>query len=53
MTFQPDGSGTYLTYTADFDFKGVTRFVAPLLVRAFTRLGDDAEKGMREALDRL
>jgi carbon monoxide dehydrogenase subunit G len=45
--------GTRVTYTADFDFKGLTRFVGPLLAPAFKRLGDEAEKGMREALLRL
>lgn len=53
MTFRPDGDGTYVTYTADFTFKGLLRFVAPLLTPAFTKLGDAAEKGMREAFDTL
>jgi carbon monoxide dehydrogenase subunit G len=45
--------GTRVTYTADFAFKGLTRFVAPLLAPALKKLGDEAEKGMREALLRL
>ena len=45
--------GTRVTYTADFEFKGLTRFVAPLLAPALKKLGDAAEKGMREALLRL
>ena len=53
MEFSGDGSSTTVTYTADFDFKGVTRFVAPLLAPAFTKLGNEAERGMREALNRL
>jgi uncharacterized protein YndB with AHSA1/START domain len=47
------GEGTTVTYRADFEFKGVARFVAPLLAPAFKKLGDEAEQGMREALGRL
>ena len=53
MTFRETGGETEVTYTADFTFKGVARFVAPLLKRAFTRLGDEAEAGMAAALGRL
>ena len=42
-----------MTYTADFTFKGITRFVAPLMKPAFTRLGNEAEAGMAAALERL
>jgi uncharacterized protein YndB with AHSA1/START domain len=45
--------GTRVTYTAEFEFKGLSRFVAPLLAPALKKLGDDAERGMREALLRL
>jgi carbon monoxide dehydrogenase subunit G len=53
MTFAPQGQGTQVTYHADFEFKGVARFVAPLLAPALRKLGDEAEQGMREALQRL
>jgi len=53
MTFREKGSATDVTYTADFTFKGVTRFVAPLMKPAFTRLGNDAEAGLAPALERL
>lgn len=53
MTFRTSGSGTEVTYTADFTFKGLTRFLAPLLKPALNRLGDRAEVGMRDALGRL
>ena len=53
MTFRTSGSGTEVTYTADFTFKGLTRFLAPLLKPALNRLGDRAEAGMRDALARL
>ncbi|EWT02472.1 polyketide cyclase [Intrasporangium oryzae NRRL B-24470] len=45
--------GTTVTYHAAFELKGIARFVAPLLSPAFQRLGDEAEKGLREALTRL
>ena len=53
MTFRTSGRGTEVTYTADFTFKGLTRFLAPLLKPAVNRLGDRAEAGMRDALARL
>jgi carbon monoxide dehydrogenase subunit G len=45
--------GSKVTYTADFDFKGAGKLIAPLLAPALKKLGDDAEKGLREALGRL
>jgi uncharacterized protein YndB with AHSA1/START domain len=58
MTFREVGSvpavaQTEVTYTADFTFRGITRFIAPLMKPAFTRLGDKAENGMVAALERL
>ena len=53
MTFREAGGKTEVTYTADFTFKGITRFIAPFLKPAFTRLGDEAETGMASALARL
>ncbi len=53
MTFREVDSQTEVTYTADFTFKGITKFVAPLLKPAFTKLGNEAETGMAAALARL
>ncbi len=54
MTFVPTPEGgTQVTYRARFTFKGVARIVAPLLAPAFRALGDDAERGLREAFSRL
>lgn len=47
------GEGTTVTYRADFEFKGLAKLVAPLLAPAFKKLGDDAERGLRDALGRL
>jgi hypothetical protein len=53
MTFRPVEYGTEVTYTAEFTFKGPSRFIAPLLKAAFERLGDEAEAGMHKALSEL
>lgn len=51
MTLSPSASGgTELDYRAVFSFKGVARFVAPLLAPALKRLGDEAEEGLHRAL---
>jgi uncharacterized protein YndB with AHSA1/START domain len=54
MTFDAtEGGGTTVTYRAEFALKGVARFAGPLLAPAFRRLGDEAEDGLRSALERL
>jgi hypothetical protein len=53
MEIVPVGPGSRVTYTADFQFKGLGRFVAPLLAPALKKLGDDAEKGLRDGLAKL
>jgi Polyketide cyclase / dehydrase and lipid transport len=53
LTFRPVTSGTEVTYAAEFTFKGLSRIVAPLLKPAFERLGNEAEAGLRKALNRL
>ncbi|WBQ05619.1 SRPBCC family protein [Kribbella sp. CA-293567] len=54
MTFRATGSGgTEVTYRAEFEFKGVTRLIEPLFKGQFKKLGDEAEVGMREALEKL
>ena len=53
MEFTPTPGGTTVTYTAEFSFKGLARLMAPLLTPALKKLGDEAERGLREALLRL
>jgi NAD(P)-dependent dehydrogenase (short-subunit alcohol dehydrogenase family) len=53
MTFRGVEGGTEVTYTAEFTFKGPSRLLAPLLKPAFERLGNEAEAGMRKALNHL
>jgi hypothetical protein len=53
LTFRPVASGTEVTYAAEFTFKGPSRIAAPLLKPAFERLGNQAEAGLRKALNLL
>ena len=46
----PDGRAE-VTYRAVFTFKGLVRFVMPLAAPAFRKLGNEAERGMRRALE--
>ena len=53
MTFRAVDGGTEVTYSAEFTFKGLSRFLAPLLKPALARLGNEAESGLRSALTAL
>ena len=53
MTFRRVRDATEVTYTAEFTLKGMAKVVAPLLRPAFRKLGDNAETGLRSALQRL
>jgi carbon monoxide dehydrogenase subunit G len=53
MEFEATPTGTRVTYTADIRFKGALKVAEPFLGKAFKKLGDEAEAGMREALAKL
>jgi carbon monoxide dehydrogenase subunit G len=53
MTFRSVDAGTEVTYTAEFTFKAAARLFGPLLRPAFERLGNQAQAGMRNALNQL
>ena len=54
LSFMPNADGsTTVTYRAQFELKGLARLAAPLLAPAFRRLGNEAEQGLRGALERL
>ena len=53
MEIEPHGSGSRVTYTADFAFSGVAKVVAPLLAPALKKLGDEAREGLQQALAKL
>jgi hypothetical protein len=46
-------TSTFLGRTTQLTFKGLSRIAAPLLKPAFERLGNEAEVGMRKALNQL
>ena len=47
------GAGTRVTYTAEFEFKGLAKLVVPFIGGAMKKLGDEAEQGLRDALAKL
>lgn len=53
MTFRQVPTGTEVTYTAEFAFKGAARYLAPFFRPALARLGNKAEAGLRRALSGL
>ncbi|MDN5765009.1 MAG: SRPBCC family protein [Humibacillus sp.] len=53
MSLSGSSERTTVTYRAAFEFKGIAKFVAPLLAPALRKLGDEAETGLREALTKL
>lgn len=50
ITVRPAGTGSHVVYEAKFRFKGARKVAVPFLGRAFKKLGDEAEAGLREAL---
>jgi hypothetical protein len=53
MSFHRVDGGTEVTYSAESTFKGAGRFVAPLLKPALARLGQQAQAGLYQALNKL
>ncbi|QYJ03337.1 SRPBCC family protein [Nocardioides panacisoli] len=53
MEIEPTEHGCRVTYTADIRLKGVLRLAEPFIRGAFTKLGDEAEVGLRDALEKL
>jgi len=52
LTFENFGGGTLVSYDAELTLKGPFRVADPLLALAFSRLGDRALNGLRDALSR-
>ncbi len=53
MELSPYGDGTEIRYTAEFEFSGVSKYLAPLLAPALKKLGDGAQEGLQRELARL
>jgi len=43
--------GSVVRYDARLEFSGVRRLLDPVMQRVFNRVGEDAERGMRKALN--
>ena len=52
IVFESRNGGTWVDYTADFAFKGLIRFLAPLMSPLMNRVGQRAVDGMVQALSR-
>lgn len=52
ITVRPDGTGSSVTYRADFDFSGPARFLGPIMKPLLERLGDRTAAQLKETLDR-
>lgn len=53
MTFSESGEGTQIDYRADFAFKGIVRFIAPLIVgRKLGSLADETVEQIKATLER-
>ena len=53
MTFTESGGGTDVRYVAEFRFPVLTGLIGLVLSPVFKKLGDEAERGMSDALARL
>lgn len=52
MTFTETGKGTQIEYRADFEFSGIVRFIAPLVVgRKLEALADETVGNIRTTLE--
>lgn len=49
----PGGTGTEVTYEAEFTFKGIAALAAPFLRGQLTKLGDEAEETIHRELSTL
>ena len=50
IEFEPDGAGTRLRYYAELEMKGVLKIGEPLLRMMFKRIGDEATRGIPDAV---
>lgn len=53
ITVEPQGSGSVVTYRAEFAFGGILKVFTPILSIFVKRLGVDGARGMKQALEQL
>jgi Polyketide cyclase / dehydrase and lipid transport len=51
ITVAPAERGSVVRYDARLEFSGIRRLFEPVMQRVFDRVGADAERGMRKALN--
>lgn len=51
ITFRENNGKVEVTYDANFTLKGIAKIAGPFLGKAFKILGDEAEVGLRKALN--
>ena len=52
ITVRPHGTGSEVTYKAEFDFSGIVALVGPLMTPLLERLGDKTAAQLKDVLDR-
>jgi hypothetical protein len=50
ISVRPQGDGAVVTYEAVLELQGPARVLSPLFTRAFTRVGNNAARGLRREL---
>ena len=53
ISVRPSGEGSTLTYRADIEMHGLSRFAAPAIKLVFEKVAHDTEAQMTEVLNRL
>ncbi|NHI18664.1 SRPBCC family protein [Phycicoccus endophyticus] len=52
ITVRPEGTGSAVTYRAEFEFSGMARFLGPVMTPLLERLGDRTAAQLEEVLER-
>lgn len=50
---EPEGSGSKITYTNELEMHGAAKLASPAMKLIFEKLGNDTEKQLTEALNKL
>jgi hypothetical protein len=53
ISVRPAGTGSEVTYKAEFTLKGLAKLATPIVAPMFDKLGDPAAEGMKAKLDAL
>lgn len=53
ITVDPSGAGSTVSYEAEFEFHGVAKLADPFMSLPLKKLGDDAEKSLKQTLEAL